>query len=283
MKNYLELVDKVLNQGTLKPNRTGTSALSLSGALLEHDMQQGFPLLTTKKMAFKALRVELEFFIKGLTDKKWLQERGCHIWDEWCSPDRLPPGLTEKERKQQQENETDLGPVYGFQWRSFGKHSLNTKGVDQLQQVVCKLKENPLDRRMLVSAWNPVDLPHMALPPCHVLFHLVVINHTLNLNWFQRSCDLMLGIPFNLASYALLLHLLAREAGLKEGKVCGMLSDVHIYENHIQGAEEQLSRTPYPLPRLETGNFKDIFSWQYDQSQLCGYKCHPKIYFPIAV
>ncbi|MCD4812482.1 thymidylate synthase [bacterium] len=283
MKQYLELVKKVLTEGDVKQNRTGVKALSLAGAMLQHDMADGFPLLTTKKMAFKSVRVELEFFIKGLTDKNWLKERGCHIWDEWCSPDHIPEGTPDEERKRIQMEENDLGPVYGFQWRHFGQSDDVKKGVDQLAQVVETLKTNPQDRRMLVSAWNPLALPHQALPPCHVLFHLVVIGNKLNLTWFQRSCDLMLGIPFNLASYAILLHLLAKEAGLKEGMVTGMLSDVHIYENHIEGAKEQLKREPLSLPRIETKSFISIFDWQYDQTELVDYQSHPKIVFPIAV
>lgn len=283
MKAYLDLVEKVLTEGKLKENRTGVSALSLAGAMLQHNMQDGFPLLTTKKMAFKAVRVELEFFIKGLTDKNWLKERGCHIWDEWCSPDHVPADATDEERKKIQMEENDLGPIYGFQWRNFGQSKEIPKGVDQLAQVVDQLKTNPADRRMLVSAWNPLALPHQALPPCHVLFHLVVIDDHLNLTWFQRSCDLMLGIPFNISSYAILLHLLAKEAGLKEGMVTGMLSDVHIYENHIEGAKEQLTRSPLALPKIETQNFTSLFDWTYDQTTLVDYASHPKIAFPIAV
>ncbi|MBN1596420.1 thymidylate synthase [candidate division FCPU426 bacterium] len=283
MKSYLELVEKVLTEGKIKNNRTGVPALTIAGAMLQHDLQSGFPLLTTKKMAFKAIRVELEFFIKGLTDKAWLKERGCHIWDEWCSPDHVPAGISEAERKRIQLAENDLGPIYGFQWRHFGKSAGIPEGVDQLQTVVETLKTNPSDRRLLVSAWNPLALPHQALPPCHVLFHLVVIENKLNLAWFQRSCDLMLGIPFNLASYSVLLHLLAKEAKLEEGLITGMLSDVHIYEDHLAGAKQQLQRQPLPLPRIETQGFTSIFDWQYDQTALRDYVSHPKIEFPIAV
>jgi thymidylate synthase len=283
VKSYLELVQKVLTEGKLKQNRTGVSALTIAGAMLQHDLQEGFPLLTTKKMAFKAVRVELEFFIKGLTDKSWLKERGCHIWDEWCTPDRIPAEASDEERKKIQMEENDLGPIYGFQWRNFGQSDKIPNGIDQLKQVVETLKNNPSDRRMLVSAWNPLALPHQALPPCHVLFHLVVIDNRLNLSWFQRSCDLMLGIPFNLPSYSILLHLLAKEAGLEAGIVTGMLSDVHIYENHIAGAKEQLQREPMSLPQIETNDFTSIFNWQYDQTTLLNYASHPKISFPIAV
>lgn len=285
MKTYLNLVKQVLETGELKENRTGVRALTITGAILAHDLRHGFPLLTSKKMAFKSIKVELEFFIKGLKDKKWLQERGCTIWDEWCNPIKIKPSLNDEERRRKQIEETDLGPIYGVQWRNFASNykSGEKEGVDQLKNLVDTLKSNPNDRRMLVSAWNPLALKEMALPPCHILFHLVAIGDVLNLNWFQRSCDLMLGIPFNLASYALLLDLLSQEARLSPGKVTGMLSDVHIYENHIEGAEEQLKRNPLPLPRVVTDSFTSIFDWNYNQTRLVDYKFHPPISFSVAV
>lgn len=276
MKAYLELVKTVLREGKMKPNRTGTPALTIPGAMLQHDLRQGFPAVTTKKLAFKSLKVELEGFLKGITDKHWYQERGSTIWDEWCNPKKIPPGLNDKERKSFQQQETDLGKIYGYQWRNFG-------GVDQLQTLVDMLKTDPMNRRMLVSAWNPTDLPEMALPPCHVLFHVVVIDTIIHLTWFQRSCDLLLGIPFNLGSYALLLHLLALESGLTPGVVTGMLSDVHIYENHISGAKEQLTRSPYPLPKIHTASFNGILNWEHSHTRLEGYQHHPRINFKVAV
>ena len=281
MKPYLDIVKNVLKNGQWKENRTGKKALTIAGTMIQHDLRNGFPLLTTKKMAFKSLRVELEFFIKGLRNKKWLQERGCSIWDEWCNPRLIPDSLTSEERKKKQLVEMDLGPIYGVQWRNFSKP--DEPGIDQLKIVVDKLKKDPTDRRMVVSAWNPLAMSEMALPPCHVLFHLVVIGNVLNLTWFQRSCDLMLGIPFNLASYALLLELLGKEAGLIPGQVTGMLSDVHIYEDHVQGAKEQINRLPFELPILKTSNFKSIFDWSYDQTSILNYHSHPAISFPIAV
>ena len=290
MKNYLELVNKVLTEGILKENRTQKKALTIVGAFLEHNMNNGFPLLTTKKVSFKQIKVELEFFIKGLTNKSWLQERGCSIWNEWCSPDVLANDLSNEERKKQQLFEEELGPIYGYQWRNFGKSwsveqekTERKAGIDQLKQVVQTLKANPNDRRMIVSSWNPLQIASMALPPCHILFHLVVIGNTLNLTWFQRSCDLMLGIPFNIASYALLLHLLCLESKLKAGKVIGMLSDVHIYEDHIQSAKKQLTREPFKLCHLETKGFESIFSWDYTMTEIKNYKSHKKIDFPIAI
>ena len=279
MNSYLDLVKTCLEKGRIKKNRTGTSALTISGYMLQHDMKMGFPLLTTKKMPFKSIKVELEFFIKGLTDKKWLQDRGCTIWDEWCNPEKIPHDLkTDQERKNYQLQEQDLGKIYGYQWRNF-----NGSGNDQLAKAVDTLKRDPDNRRMIVSAWNPVHLHEMALPPCHILFHLNVIDGELNLTWFQRSCDVMLGIPFNLASYAVLLHLLAKEANLKEGMVTGMLSDVHIYENHIDGAKVQISRQPKTLPTIETNSFTDIFSWEYSHTKLTGYESDEKINFEVTV
>lgn len=290
MKTYLDIVRKILDTGERKENRTGVDAITMAGAMFEHDMSTGFPLLTTKKTPFKIMAAELEFFIKGLTDKEWLKERKCHIWDEWANPKKVPYGHDE-ETKAKMAAERDLGPIYGFQWRHFNADydSYDTdyagKGIDQLKQVVEKLKSNPGDRRMIVSAWNPIKIPEMALPPCHYAFQVTVINGKLNLLWNQRSVDTMLGLPFNIASYALLLHLLAKESGLKEGKLVGFLADTHIYVNHLDGAKEQLTRDPstYPLPQIETQNFTSIFDWRAEDTQLLNYQSFPKIEFPIAV
>ncbi|MCX6781883.1 MAG: thymidylate synthase [Candidatus Magasanikbacteria bacterium] len=290
MKAYLDIVKKILETGERKENRTGVDAISIAGAMFEHDMSQGFPLLTTKKMPFKIMAAELEFFIKGLTDKEWLKERKCHIWDEWANPKKVPYGHDE-ETKAKMAAERDLGPIYGFQWRHFNADydSYDTdytgKGIDQLKQMVDKLKSNPGDRRMIVSAWNPIKIPEMALPPCHYAFQVTVINGKLNLLWNQRSVDTMLGLPFNISSYALLLHLLAKESGLKEGKLVGFLADTHIYVNHLDGAKEQITRDPstYPLPQIITDNFTSIFDWKAEDTRLENYQSYPKIEFPIAV
>lgn len=290
MKTYLDIVKKIIDTGERKENRTGVDAISIAGAMFEHDMSIGFPLLTTKKMPFKVMANELEFFIKGLTDKEWLKERKCHIWDEWASPKKVPYGHDE-ETKKKMAAERDLGPIYGFQWRHFNAEydsyetDYTNKGIDQFKQIVEKLKSNPSDRRMIVSAWNPIAIPEMALPPCHYAFQVTVINGKLNLLWNQRSVDTMLGLPFNIASYALLLHLLAKESGLKEGKLVGFLADTHIYVNHLDGAKEQLSRDPntYRLPQIITENFTSIFDWKAEETKLIDYESYPKIEFPIAV
>jgi thymidylate synthase len=288
MKSYLDIVRHILENGERKQNRTGVDALTVAGVMFEHDMAQGYPLLTTKKMPFKTMRVELEFFIKGLTDKQWLQDRRCMIWNEWANPKKAPYGHDEASKKRMME-ERDLGPVYGFQWRHFDAPYQNydsdytDQGIDQLKKVVDTLKTNPNDRRMIVMAWNPKALPEQALPPCHYGFQVTVINGKLNLLWNQRSVDTMLGLPFNIASYALLLHLLAKEAGLQEGKLIGFLADTHIYVNHVDGAKEQLAREPHPLPRIKTDPFTSIFDWTGEHTMLEGYEPQEKIDFPIAV
>jgi thymidylate synthase len=289
MRQYLDIVKNILEKGELKHNRTGIDTVAIAGAMFEHDMAAGFPLLTTKKMPFKMVATELEFFIKGITDKKWLQEKGNHIWDEWASPIKVYYG-NDEETKAKMKNERDLGPIYGFQWRHFnaeykGCGAEHLEGVDQLKKIVEMLKTNPNDRRMIVTAWNPCKIGEMALPPCHYGFQVTVINGKLNLLWNQRSVDTMLGLPFNIASYAILLHLLAKETGLQEGKLVGFLADTHIYANHIDGAKEQLARDTsiYPLPKIETENFTSIFDWKAEDTKLSNYQSHPKISFEIAV
>lgn len=290
MKAYHKIIQNIIENGERKENRTGVDTIAVAGAMFEHDMSEGFPLLTTKKMPFKCIASELEFFIKGITDKNWLQERKNHIWDEWASPAKVPYGHDE-ETKARMKSERELGPIYGFQWRHFNAdykgydQDHSGEGVDQLCEVVEMLKKNPQDRRMIVSAWNPSKIKEMALPPCHYAFQITVINGKLNLLWNQRSVDSMLGLPFNIASYALLLHLLAKESGFEEGRLVGFLADTHIYVNHLEGAKEQLARDTdkYPLPKIETENFKSIFDWQYTDSNLAGYESYPPIKFDIAV
>jgi len=290
MRAYLDIVEKILKEGHLEDTRTGIKAYTIAGALFEHDMSKGFPLLTTKKTPFKLVATELEFFINGITDKKWLQDKNNHIWDEWANPKKAPYGHDEEAKKKMFE-ERELGPIYGFQWRHFNApyESFDSnyagKGIDQLKKVVETLKTNPRDRRMIVSAWNPQQFSEMALPPCHYSFQITVIDGKLNLLWNQRSVDTMLGLPFNVASYAILLHLLAKETGLKEGKLVGFLADVHIYENHVEGAKEQLTRDPnkYPLPTIETENWSSIFDWHAENTKLLNYQSYDKIPFEIAV
>ncbi|NQV09239.1 thymidylate synthase [Candidatus Woesearchaeota archaeon] len=288
MKQYLEIVKKILDNGIEKKDRTGTGNIAVAGVIFEHDMSKGFPLLTTKSVPMRLIASELEFFIKGITNKKWLQERNNHIWDEWCSPDKVKYGHDEETKKKMRE-ENELGPIYGFQWRNFGADYVSydqepkTKGIDQLKNVIEKLKTDPTDRRMIVMAWNPSAQHRMALPPCHYGFQVTVTGDKLNLMWNQRSIDVALGLPFNIASYGLLLHLLAKETGLKEGRLVGFLADTHIYLNHVEGLKEQLKREPMKLPTIKTNNFKSIFDWKYDDTIVENYEHHPRIQFEVAV
>jgi len=288
MRTYLDIIKKILEQGVEKEDRTGTGTIAVAGVMFEHDMSDGFPLLTTKSVPLRLVASELEFFIKGITDKNWLRERNNHIWDEWCSPDKVKYGHDEETKKKMMK-ERELGPIYGWQWRNFGAEYKTWdkppegKGIDQLKNVVNKLKTDPTDRRMIVSAWNPVDFHRMALPPCHYCFQVTVMNNKLNLMWNQRSVDTALGLPFNIASYALLLHLLAKESNFEEGRLVGFLGDTHIYKNHIEGLKKQVKREPYSLPTIKTENFKSIFDWNYKDSKVENYKHHPRIKFKIAV
>ena len=277
-KQYLELLQNVIDNGFLKSNRTGVSAYTIPNAMVQHDMSEGFPLLTTKKMGIKNISAELEFFIKGLTDKNWLKERRCHIWDEWCNPSLIPDNLDEEERKEFQLSESDLGKVYGYQWRNF-----NSQEYDQLRNVMDTLRINPNDRRMVVSAWNPLQFDEMALPPCHMMWGVTVVGGKLNLWWVQRSVDIFLGLPYNIASYALLLKLLCEASGYEAGILTGFLSDVHLYGNHIDQAKLQLSRTPNVTPSLDIIDFKNIYEWEYKQVEISGYDPHNPIKAPIAV
>lgn len=316
-KNYLGIVAKVLHKGKLKTNRTGVGAYTIPFVTIEHDMSEGFPLLTTKRVPLRIVAVELEGFLRGITDKKWYQERNCHIWDEWANPIsvnceladipqeiKAANGFSDDEyRKQIQREESDLGPIYGYQWRKFGEqygepdgyavgYEWETKmnglphGTDQLKAIVNSLETNKNDRRMVCSAWNPNQFDLMALPPCHVLWNVVIIDDTINLGWYQRSCDLMLGVPFNIASYGLLLTLLAQHSGLKPGVLHGTLADCHIYENHIEQAKVQLERTPKELPQVNVTSKSEkfnIFDWTYEDLQVINYNPHPRIDFEVAI
>lgn len=292
MKSYLDIVNNVLKNGKLKGNRTGVRTLVVPNVHFSHNMADGFPLLTTKKMAVKSMAVELEGFIGGVTDKNWYQERNCHIWDEW----NRPKGTWEAT-----EDKTDLGPIYGYQWRRFN-NSYNGKqekvidytsvpeGIkvhhfptDQLVQIVEKLHYCPDDRRLVCSAWNPQQIEEMALPPCHLMFVVTHLDGVLNLHWTQRSCDLMLGVPFNIASYALLLELLCKEVNMKAGNLSGMLCDCHIYENHLDAAHEQVTREPKPLPTLELLNWQNIWRWTHEDIKVHNYNPAPKIQMEVAV
>lgn len=300
MKQYLEIMEKILSKGKWKGNRTGIRTLTLPNQFFSHDMEDGFPAITTKKLAFKTMSVELEGFINGITDKKWYKDRNCNIWNEWANPDRVTRTAHDKDRmfqnvnlKDIQKEEQDLGPIYGYQWRKFGEdyppyrigdieHGVDN-GFDQFDYIVQTLKKNPDDRRMVCSAWNPNQLHLMALPPCHFSWSVTHIDGELNLHWTQRSCDLFLGVPFNIASYALLLELLCKESNLKPGNLSGTLCDCHIYENHIDQCKEQLSRSPLQLPTLEFSQWNGIYNWTHKDVVLKNYNHHTQIKAEVAV
>ena len=274
-QQYLDVMQRILDKGIRRSNRTGVDTIGLPSSMLVMDLADGFPLLTTKRIAFKTMAVELEGFIKGVTDKRWFQERGCHIWDEWCSPLKVPYG-NDAESKAAMASEADLGPIYGAQWRGFG-------GRDQLAAILADLSASPDSRRMVCSAWNPPEIPTMALPPCHVLWQVLVLGGKLHLNWYQRSADWFLGVPFNMASYSLLAALLAAHAGLARGVVTGFFGDSHLYDNQIAAAREQLSRTEhFPAPDVNVPT-ASILDWSHDKVEVVGYQYHPSIKVPVVV
>jgi thymidylate synthase len=264
MREYLDLMRHVLENGQRKNDRTGTGTLSVFGYQLRFDLQRGFPLLTTKKVHLKSIIHELLWFLQGDTNVRYLKENGVTIWDEWA------------------DERGDLGPVYGYQWRSWptpdGRH------IDQISQVLGELKTNPDSRRMLVCAWNVADLPKMALMPCHALFQFYVADGRLSCQLYQRSADIFLGVPFNIASYALLTLMMAQVCGLKPGEFIHTFGDTHVYLNHLDQAREQLSREPRPLPTMKLNpNVASLFDFRYADFELRGYEPHPAIKAPVAV
>jgi len=263
-RQYLDLLSEVLQEGAPKSDRTGTGTLSVFGRQLRFDLDGSFPLLTTKKLHLKSIILELLWFLRGDTNVQWLQQRGVSIWDEWA------------------DENGELGPVYGYQWRHW-----RTPGggeVDQIANVIESIQKKPDSRRHLVSAWNPADVDRMALPPCHALFQFYVANGRLSCQMYQRSADLFLGVPFNIASYALLTLMVAQVTGLKPAEFVLTLGDAHLYLNHLEQAREQVGRTPRPFPRMKLNpSVKDVFAFAYEDFTLEGYEPHPAIKAPIAV
>jgi len=253
----------VLESGTRKADRTGTGTRSVFGHQMRFPLEQGFPLITTKRIHFRSVAVELLWFLRGDSNVKWLHENGVSIWDEWANPDG------------------DLGPVYGVQWRSWpapdGSH------IDQISGILDTLRTDPDSRRMVVSAWNVSDIPQMALPPCHALFQFYVADGKLSCQLYQRSADLFLGVPFNIASYALLVHLVAQQAGLGVGDLVWTGGDCHIYDNHHAQVTEQLSRSVLPFPTLEVRKAESLFDYTFEDLTVVGYEHHPAISAPVAV
>jgi thymidylate synthase len=267
MQTYLNFLEYIINNGNDRQDRTKTGTRSVFGYQMRFNLQDGFPLVTTKKIHFKSIVHELLWFISGNTNIKYLQENGVKIWNEWA------------------DEEGNLGPVYGHQWRKFGDNRrYPCEGIDQLSRVIQQIRENPYSRRHIVSAWNPIDVDEMALPPCHVLFQFYVQNNKLSSQLYQRSADAFLGIPFNIASYALLTMMVAQVCNLQPGEFVHTLGDAHLYSNHFEQAKLQLSLDPKPLPTVTLNhNIKQIFDFTYEDIKLNNYQCHPSIKAPIAI
>jgi thymidylate synthase len=276
MKQYHDMLRHILANGVQKTDRTGTGTISTFGYQMRFDLAEGFPIVTTKKIHWKSVVYELLWFIRGDTNVKWLQERGVTIWDQWA------------------DDSGELGPVYGRQWRKWEAADLSMQSatyIDQLQNVINEIRTRPDSRRLVISAWNPVDVPSMKLPPCHSLFQFGVANGKLNCHLFQRSADAFIGVPFNIASYALLTHLVAKVTGLEVGEFVHSFSDLHIYLNHQEQVREQLTRQPFPLPklrltppvpRLHVKEIDDFTDWDHTWFQLDNYECWAAIKAPVA-
>jgi thymidylate synthase len=263
-RQYLDLLAEVLQNGARKTDRTGTGTLSVFGRQLRFNLADGFPLLTTKKLHTKSILIELLWFLRGDTNIKWLQERGVSIWDEWA------------------DENGNLGPVYGYQWRHW--RTPDGREIDQIEQLIASIKKKPDSRRHIVSAWNPADVDKMALPPCHALFQFYVANGKLSCQMYQRSADLFLGVPFNIASYALLTRMVAQVTGLAPGEFVLTLGDAHLYLNHLEQAREQLGRAPRPFPRMRLNpEVRELLDFRFEDFTLEEYEPHPAIKAPIAV
>jgi thymidylate synthase len=264
MHQYHNLMKEVLEKGVQKSDRTGTGTISIFGHQMRFNLAEGFPMVTTKKLHLKSIILELLWFLKGSTDNNWLKERGVSIWNEWAAPDG------------------DLGPIYGYQWRSWP--APNGEHIDQIAEVVETLKKNPDSRRIIVSAWNVADIPRMALAPCHAFFQFYVADGKLSCQLYQRSADIFLGVPFNIASYALLTHMMAQQCNLEVGDFVWTGGDCHLYSNHLEQVDLQLSRDFFPLPKLNIlRKPESIFDYEFEDFEIAGYESHPAIKAPVAV
>ena len=264
MRQYHDLMKEVLAKGVQKSDRTGTGTISVFGHQMRFNLADGFPMVTTKKLHLKSIIYELLWFLNGSTDNNWLKERGVSIWNEWAAPDG------------------ELGPIYGYQWRSWP--APNGQHIDQITEVIETIKKNPDSRRIIVSAWNVADIPRMALAPCHAFFQFYVANGKLSCQLYQRSADIFLGVPFNIASYALLTHMVAQQCNLAVGDFIWTGGDCHLYSNHLEQVDLQLSRDFFPLPKLNIlRKPNSIFDYEFEDFEITGYECHPHIKAPVAI
>ena len=264
MRQYHDLMKEVLAKGVQKSDRTGTGTISVFGHQMRFNLAEGFPMVTTKKLHLKSIIYELLWFLKGSTNNNWLKERGVSIWNEWAAPDG------------------ELGPIYGYQWRSWP--APNGKHIDQISEVVETIKKNPDSRRIIVSAWNVADIPRMALAPCHAFFQFYVADGKLSCQLYQRSADIFLGVPFNIASYALLTHMMAQQCNLEVGDFIWTGGDCHLYSNHLEQVDLQLSRNFFSLPKLNILRKPDsIFDYEFEDFEILGYESHPHIKAPVAI
>jgi len=264
MHQYHDLMKEVLAKGVQKSDRTGTGTISVFGHQMRFNLADGFPMVTTKKLHLKSIIYELLWFLKGSTNNNWLKERGVSIWNEWAAPDG------------------ELGPIYGYQWRSWP--APNGQHIDQITEVIETIKKNPDSRRIIVSAWNVADIPRMALAPCHAFFQFYVADGKLSCQLYQRSADIFLGVPFNIASYALLTHMVAQQCNLEVGDFIWTGGDCHLYSNHLEQVDLQLSRDFFPLPKLNILRRPDsIFDYEFEDFEIAGYECHPHIKAPVAI
>lgn len=285
-QTYFDLINDVLTNGVEKTDRTGTGTISVFGRQVRYDLSLGFPILTSKRVHWKSVVGELLWFLRGDTNIKWLNENGITIWDEWAAKKDDDTTVHSRYYK----TVGDLGPVYGKQWRSWqrftdlGREGTEVEVVDQIKEVINQIKANPDSRRLIVSAWNVADIPDMALAPCHTMFQFYVVNGKLSCQLYQRSCDLGLGQPFNVASYALLTHMIAQVCGLEVGDFVHTFGDLHIYSNHVEALKQQLHRTPYPMPKLVLDKtVMDIDGFDFDKVTLDSYQHHPSISLKVAV
>ncbi len=286
---YISLIKTVLSEGSERITRSGAGTISIHGQMIKHDMSEGFPLTTLRNIPFKLVATELEWTLRGKTDKESLNKYDNHIWDKFCNPKFIKNFKNDKETYDLMKNQNDLGPIYGFQWRNFGAEytgsdsNYSGKGFDQIQNLLEMLNINTYSKRLLVTNWNPKDVPEMAVPSCPCMFQFIRHGDKLNLSFFQRSADCMIGLPFDFAFYALLLHLFSLQTGLQAGSIAGFLNNVEIFNQHVESAKELIKRSPNKLGNVETSNFKNVLSWKYTDTQLLDYFPNESLKFEVNI